>query len=81
MGLSLCLDRFEGPDKGLAVLADDEGRQLVVPRALLPLGAVPGSVFTCSFAYDVEATDRLADRAARLQAELRKTDPGGDIQL
>ena len=81
MGISLCLDRFEGREKELAVLVDDEGRQVVVPRVLLPEAAAAGWMFDCGFEHNPVATTRLADEVRATQAELRKTDPGGDIRL
>jgi Protein of unknown function (DUF3006) len=81
MGISLCLDRFEGAEKQLAVLVTDDGLEVVMPRALLPAGTAPGSIITCTLEHNKEATHQLASDLKDVQAELRKTDPGGDIHL
>lgn len=81
MGTPLCIDRFEGPDKGLAVLVADDGREAIVARSLLPEGAEPGWVIDCTFVHNKESSERLAGEVRAVQAELRTTDPGGDIRL
>jgi hypothetical protein len=76
------IDRFEGPDKGTAVLVDEDGATREVPRADLPAGAKAGDVLTPDLtAVDAEATAALAAKARALQAELKARDPGGDIDL
>lgn len=75
---SLSLDRFEG---NLAVLLTDDGDQINVPKAMLPKGSKAGDVLTLTLERDEASTRHVADNTARVQAELRKTDPGGDIKL
>jgi hypothetical protein len=76
------IDRFEGPDKALAVLAYDDGATREVPRAQLPPDAKPGDVLTPDLkAVDAEATAALAARTRAVQDELSARDPGGDIEL
>jgi len=78
---SLSVDRFEGRDQSIAVLVAEDGRSIDVPRDFLPPGTKPGDVLSASFERDDEATTRLAEETRKIQDELRKTDPGGDIQL
>jgi len=77
----LSLDRFEGKGKQIAVLLTDDGEILNMPRSLLPPAARPGDVLTLSLEQDAEATRRLAEDTRRVQDELSKRDPGGDIKL
>jgi hypothetical protein len=79
--IRLSLDRFEGKNKAIAVLVLEDGTSFNVPRALLPAGTKAGEVLSLTLERDVEATKRLAGETARLQEELRKTDPGGDLKL
>lgn len=82
MDRRLTIDRFEGPEKGIAVLVDEDGATREVPRADLPAGARPGDVLTPDLkAVDAEATAALAEASRALQAELKARDPGGDIDL
>ncbi len=81
MPIRLSLDRFEGDKKQVAVLLTDDGTAINFPRALLPKGARIGDVLTVSLERDVEATRKLAADTRKVQAQLRKTDPGGDIKL
>ncbi|MFO0892178.1 MAG: DUF3006 domain-containing protein [Isosphaeraceae bacterium] len=81
MSTHLSLDRFEGRGKAIAVLVAEDGASLNVPRAFLPAGARPGDVLKLTLEVDPEATKKLADETSRLQDELKKTDPGGDIKL
>jgi hypothetical protein len=74
MTIRLWIDRFEGDKKQAAVLLTDDGSPINFPKALLPKGARPGDVLTLQIERDTEATKRV-------QAELRKTDPGGDLRL
>lgn len=75
------VDRFEGRGKEIAVLVDEEGAILNIPRALLPDDIGAGDVVTVTIARDAEATAELAKEAQQLAAELKATDPGGDIAL
>ena len=77
----LCLDRFEGKNKSIAVLLTDDGDSISISRALLPAGAKAGDVLTLILERDDEATRRLAEQTHAVQKDLRKTDPGGDIKL
>ena len=81
MRIQLSIDRFEGKRKEIAVLLTDEGQQLDFPRALLPVGAKAGEVLTLDIERNLEATKQLREETRKLQEELRKRDPGGDITL
>lgn len=78
---SLCVDRFEGPNRSIAVLLTDDGEPINVPGSLLPPDIKPGDVISITFERDAEATRKLADETRRVQRELSKGDPGGDIRL
>jgi hypothetical protein len=77
----LSIDRFEGDRKEIAVLLLDDGTAINFPRRLLPRGAKPGDVLTLAIERDPDATRALADRAKKLQDDLKAADPGGDIKL
>jgi hypothetical protein len=81
MAHRLEVDRFEGPGKGLAVLLPESGDPFNVPRALLPEGAKEGDVLTVRFERDEEATKALRAELKQVQDDLKKTDPGGDLEL
>jgi hypothetical protein len=81
MRLSLSIDRFEGDLKQVAILLAEDGTTIHFPRRLLPKGAKPGDVLSLTINRDAEATARLAAKTRQVQEELKKTDPGGDIQL
>jgi hypothetical protein len=81
MPTRLSFDRFEGKNKQVAVLVADDGATLNVPKSLLPAGAKPGDVLTLILEVDAAATARLAKESKRVQDELSKRDPGGDIEL
>lgn len=81
MTTRLSVDRFEGKGKQTAVLVADDGTTLNVPKAFLPSGARPGDVLTLSLEIDSGATAKLKDETRRVQDELSKRDPGGDIKL
>ena len=81
MSTRLSLDRFEGKGKQIAVLVADDGATLNIPRSLLPAGAKPGDVLSFSLEIDSGATAKLAQETRRLQDDLSKRDPGGDIKL
>lgn len=78
MPVQLSLDRFEGK---LAVLATEDGASIDVPRAWLPDDARPGDVLTVAFARDDDATRKLAEETAAIQAEMKAADDGGDLKL
>jgi Protein of unknown function (DUF3006) len=77
----LSFDRFEGKGKQIAVLVADDGRTVNFPSSLLPPGAQPGDVLTLALELDRAATAKLKDETLRVQDELSKRDPGGDIKL
>jgi hypothetical protein len=77
----LSIDRFEGDGKRVAVLLSDDGTQVNFPRALLPKGVKAGDILTLTIERDVKATRDLAKQTRAVQADLKKTDPGGDISL
>lgn len=83
------VDRIEGDQ---AVLVDDAGPTVTVPRRALPAGTVEGMVLRVPVGPDgqpawsaarvdhAEAARRRAEAEERLR-RLRKRDPGGDIRL
>ena len=73
----LFLDRIEGD---VAVLTY-EGREVKLPRALLPAGAREGEVLQLSLARDPEATQRAQERVSKLRQKLGSDDDGGDLKL
>ncbi|MGQ0714818.1 MAG: DUF3006 family protein [Gemmatimonadaceae bacterium] len=88
--VTLTVDRLEAR---VAVLIDDDGRELEVARRRLPKdarreGAVlrvdldddREPVWTTAVADHEEEQRRLADARERLE-RLRRSDPGGDIEL
>jgi hypothetical protein len=77
----LSFDRFEGKGKQIAVLVADDGATLNVPRSLMPSGAKPGDVLTLALELDAGATAKLEKETRRVQDDLSKRDPGGDIKL
>jgi Protein of unknown function (DUF3006) len=77
----LSFDRFEGKGKQTAVLVADDGTAVNVPKSLLPPAAKPGDVLTLSFELDPAATAKLKEQTRRVQDDLSKRDPGGDIKL
>lgn len=84
------VDRFEGD---VAVVEVDGERFLELPRWLLPSDAGEGDVIAVAVAADEsgrrtvelrvdrDATERAREEAARLIEELRRRDPGGDVEL
>ena len=82
------MDRIEGK---IAVVLRDDDRSYDVPRAQLPKKAREGSVLRVasvagapdwSTAVIEEAEERRRDREAQETLDrLKKTDPGGDVQL
>jgi hypothetical protein len=81
MTLRLSIDCFEGDRKQIAVLLTNDGTPINFPKALLPKGARPGDVLTVQIERDTEATRRVADETKRVQDDLKKRDPGGDLRL
>ncbi len=81
MSLHLCLDRFEGENKEIAVLLTDAGASINFPRDLLPVGARAGEILALSITVDTKATSRLKAETAKLQDQLGKSDTGGDVTL
>ena len=79
----VALDRFEDGRDGakLAVLVTDDGRSIVVPRDLLPAGASAGATLRLDLTLDPEATADVARETRAIRDDLKKTDPGGTIQL
>jgi hypothetical protein len=78
---SLSVDRIEGRERPIAVLLTDDGESINVPGFLLPPDVKPGDVLSITFERDAEATRKLADDTRRVQGELSRRDPGGDIRL
>jgi hypothetical protein len=81
MATRLSFDRFEGKGKQLAVLVADDGWALNLPKSLLPPGAKPGDVLNLTLELDAGATAALAKETRKVQDDLSKRDPGGDIKL
>jgi hypothetical protein len=79
--LQLSIDRFEGDQKQIAVLLTDDGAPISFPKALLPNGVKAGDVLTLQIERDTEATRKLAADTRKVQDQLKKTDPGGDLKL
>jgi Protein of unknown function (DUF3006) len=81
VSIRLTLDRFEGKSKEIAVLINDEGQTFNLSKSLLPPGTEPGDVFTLTLERDDDASRQVAAETHRVQDELSKRDPGGDIKL
>ena len=81
MVIRLAIDRFEGEKKSIAVLISDDGTPINFPKRLLPRGSRAGDVLTFVIERDVTTTRKVTLETRKLQDELRKTDPGGDIRL
>ena len=81
MVIRLAIDRFEGEKKSIAVLLSDDGTHINFPKRLLPRGSRAGDVLTFVIERDVTTTRKVTLETRKLQDELRKTDPGGDIRL
>lgn len=81
MTTRLTIDRFEGDKKQIAVLLTDGGDQINFPKALFPKGAKAGDILNFSIEKDAGETAKVAGQTASVQADLKKTDPGGDIKL
>ena len=81
MRIRLSIDRFEGDKKQIAALISDDGTPINFPKKLLPPGSRAGDILTLQIERDTEATKKVADATKRVQDELKKRDPGGDIRL
>jgi Protein of unknown function (DUF3006) len=81
VSIRLSLDRFEGKSKATAVLVNDEGEIVNLPKSMLPPGTKPGDVLTLSLVCDDDASRQVAEETRRVQDKLSKRDPGGDIKL
>jgi hypothetical protein len=79
--IRLSIDRFEGDKKQIAVLLAEDGTAINFPKALLPKGAKAGDLLELQIERDADATRKLAADSRKLQDQLRRTDPGGDIKL
>jgi Protein of unknown function (DUF3006) len=78
--IRLTIDRFEGDMKQFAVLLTDDGDQINFPKGLLPKGSMAGDIFSLTIEKDAQTTGKVADQTRVVQADLKKTDPGGDIK-
>ena len=81
MTLRLSIDRFEGDRKDIAVLLADDGTSINFPKRFLPRNVRAGDILAFSIERDVAATKQVADSTRKVQDELKKTDPGGDVKL
>jgi hypothetical protein len=79
--IRLSIDRFEGDGKQIAVLLAEDGTAIDFPRALLPKGARAGDILTLQIECDAGATRKLAEDTRKVQDQLKRTDPEGDIRL
>jgi Protein of unknown function (DUF3006) len=79
--LRLTIDRFEGDRKQIAVPLAEDGTAINFPMALLPRGVKAGDLLTFQIDRDAAATRKLAEETRKVQDQLKKTDPGGDIRL
>jgi hypothetical protein len=77
----LSIDRFEGRKKEIAVLLTDDGTQIDFPKRLLPKGVNTGDILSFEIERDLEATRQVAEHTRAVQDHLKKSDPGGDINL
>ena len=81
MTIRLSIDRFEGEKKQIAVLLAEDGTAIDFPRTLLPKGVKAGDILTLQIERDAGATRKLAAATRKVQDQLKKTDPGGDLKL
>ena len=58
-----------------------EAGKLGFDRAILPAGAAPGTTLAMTLSLDPGATARINQETEAIRADLKKTDPGGPIQL
>jgi hypothetical protein len=77
----LSLDRFEGRNKEIAVLVNDEAVIVNLPKSLLPPSTKLGDVLTLTLERDAAASRQVAQETRRVQDRLSECDPGGDIKL
>ena len=79
----LALDRFEEDRDGakLAVLVTVDGHSIVVPARLIPPGATAGTTLAMTLGIDPAATAQVERDTRAIRDDLKKTDPGGTIQL
>jgi Protein of unknown function (DUF3006) len=77
----MSIDRLEGDKKQIAVLLAEDGTAINFPKALLPKGVEAGDILTIQIERDAEATRKVAADTRKVQDQLKKTDPGGDIRL
>ncbi len=75
-----------------SLIGEDDSRQVTIARNQLPLGITEGTVLRVSQKDDdtpdwpsaqinAAETERRVDEARSIIKELRKRDPGGDIEL
>jgi hypothetical protein len=81
MTLRFSIDRFEGDKKDIAVLLADDGTSINFPRRYLPKSVRAGDILAVSIGRDAAATKQVADSSRKVQNDLKKTDPGGDVKL
>ena len=81
MKVRFSIDRFEGDKEDIAVLLADDGTQINVPKVLLPRGVKAGDILSVAIEKDIEATRTVSKETRAVQADLKKSDPGGDINL
>jgi Protein of unknown function (DUF3006) len=79
--IRLTIDRFEGDQKQFTVLLTDDGDQINFPKSLLPNGSKSGDILSLTIERDAQTTGKVADQTRVVQADLKKTDPGGDIKV
>ena len=83
------VDRLSG---GIAVLVGDDGKTVEMPRAELPQGLHEGTVLRVRFGsgdqpdwssavIDRNEEQRRRKAAQQILDEMKRSDPGGDIQL
>ena len=83
LAVTICLsiNRFEGDKKQIAILLTEDGTTINFPKALLPKGSKAGDLLNLQIERDTEATRKLAAATRKVQSQLKKSDPGGDIRL
>ena len=82
MQYRMSIDRYEGDRKQLAVLVSDDGElQVTMPKKMLPKGCKTGDVMVMTMERDAAATEDVARKTKAVQAELKKGDKGGDLEL
>ena len=81
MRFQICIDRFDGDHKEIAVLLLVDGRTVLFPRDLLPKGAKAGDSLSLTLDRDLSTTRTLARQARQIREAQGRNDSGGDIQL